>query len=71
MHYYACPYCAPNPKAVLAETTMPEVDCKYDKEEVCEEKHKCKAVMQCKKCKEIFYISKRFLKECKRKIKDG
>jgi hypothetical protein len=50
---------------------MLEVNCKYNKEEACEEKHKCKAVMRCEKCEEIFSISKKFLKEWKRKIKDG
>ena len=62
MHYYACPYCIPDPKAVLVETTMPEVDCKYNREDTCEDKHKCK---------EIFSVSKKFLKEKKKKIKDG
>lgn len=71
MHYYACPYCLAHPKAVLVETTMPEVSCKYDKEDVCEEKHKCKDTLTCKKCKEVFTVSKKFLREQKRKIKDG
>ena len=71
MHYYACPYCAPSEKARLVETTMGEVRCKYGKEDSCEEKHKCKEVLQCKKCKEIFNSGKVFLREQKRKIKDG
>jgi hypothetical protein len=50
---------------------MPEVSCKYDKEDVCEEKHKCKDTLTCKKCKEVFTVSKKFLREQKRKIKDG
>ena len=71
MHFYACPYCVACPKAHLVETTMEEVKCKYDKEEACEEKHKCKTVLRCKKCKEVFSISKKFLNSQKRKIKDG
>ena len=44
---------------------------KYKKEEICEKKHKCKEVMKCKKCKAEFVMSKKFLKDQKRKIKDG
>jgi len=50
---------------------MEEVKCKYDKEDLCEEKHKCKRAMQCKKCGEVFTASKVFLREQKRKVKDG
>ena len=71
MHYYACPYCVPTPKARLIETIMPEVGCKYDNEKQCEEKHQCKKVMECKKCEAAFTVTKRFLKDQKRKIKDG
>jgi len=71
MHYHACPYCVSNPKARLFKTTMPEVNCKYKKEDACEEKHKCKEVMECKQCEAQFKITKLFLKEQKRKIKDG
>jgi len=71
MHFYACPYCDPCPEAHLIKAKAQSVDCKYDKEERCEEKHKCKEVMQCKKCKNEFIPNKNFLKENKRKIKDG
>jgi hypothetical protein len=50
---------------------MPEVGCKYDKEDICEDDHKCKKVMECKKCQAAFAITKKFLKDQKRKIKDG
>ena len=71
MHYYACPYCFANPKATLSRVVVEEVRCKYDNEKSCEEKHKCKEVMECKECKSIFKITKRFLREQKRKVKDG
>jgi hypothetical protein len=71
MHYYGCPYCPPSEKAYLAESTMEEIKCRYDKEEACEEKHKCKEVLICKQCGEIFNATKVFLREQKRKIKDG
>jgi len=71
MHYYACPYCAPCPEAHLIETVMEEIKCKYENEEVCAEKHKCKKTMQCKKCKEVFNAAVAFLRDQKRKIKDG
>jgi hypothetical protein len=48
-----------------------DLDCKYEKEEVCEEKHKCKEVMQCKKCKSQFIPNKALYRDQKRKIKDG
>jgi hypothetical protein len=71
MYYYACPYCAPHPKARLITVQSEHLDCKYDKEDYCKEKHKCKNVMQCAKCKEQWTINKDFLKKQKRKIKDG
>jgi len=71
MHHYICPYCTPSPKAYLIKATMEEIKCKYGKEDTCEEKHKCKEVMKCTKCKEIFNATKAFLREQKRKIKDG
>ena len=71
MHYYACPYCRASEGGILVRTKMEQVKCKYDKEEHCEEKHKCKEVMQCKECKSTFKITKVFLSEQKRKIKDG
>ena len=71
MHLYSCPYCPPSVEAHLIGATMEEIKCKYKKENICEEKHKCKDVMRCKKCGEIFSTSKKFLKDQKRKIKDG
>jgi hypothetical protein len=50
---------------------MEEIKCKYEREEVCGEKHKCKEVMRCEKCGEIFNSTKAFLGEQKRKLKDG
>jgi len=61
----------PSPKAKLAKTIMSAVKCNYDKENICEDKHKCKEVMECKVCKAQFKITKTFLREQKRKIKDG
>ena len=71
MHFYVCPYCDPCPKAYLEMIKVDDLDCKYEKEEVCEEKHKCKEVMRCKKCKNEFVPSKKFITNQKRKIKDG
>ena len=71
MHYYACPYCPSCEEAKLVESTMEEIECKYDKEDICEERHKCKDTLTCEKCKEIFTVTKKFLKEQKKKIKDG
>ena len=76
MHFYACPYCDPCEKSRLIKKTGKKVagvarPCKYEKEEVCEEKHKCKEVMCCPKCKESWIYSLKFLREQKRKIKDG
>jgi len=45
--------------------------CKYGNEKDCNEKHKCKEIMKCKKCKEEWTINKEFLRSQKRKIKDG
>jgi len=50
---------------------MKELDCKYEKEESCEEKHKCKEVYKCAKCKNEWTYSLKFLRDQKRKIKDG
>ena len=71
MRYYACPYCDPCLEARLEKVMVKEVDCKYDNEDVCEEKHKCKEILKCKKCKEEWTINKQFLRDQKRKIKDG
>jgi len=71
MHYYACPYCDPCTKARLFKIIMNELSCKYEKEDSCEEKHKCKEVYKCAKCKNEWTYSLKFLREQKRKIKDG
>ncbi len=71
MHFYACPYCDPCKESRLKTVQAKDVNCKYEREEVCEEKHKCKEIMRCLKCKSEFKITKLFLKEWKRKIKDG
>ena len=71
MHHYICPYCDPCVKACLVMVKVDDLDCKYKKEEICEKKHKCKEVMQCEKCKNQFAINAQFLREQKRKIKDG
>ena len=71
MHYYACPYCDPCPEAHLNMVKIEEVPCKYDKEDTCEDEHKCKETLQCKKCNNQFKPTKAFLKDTKRKIKDG
>jgi len=71
MYFYVCPYCDPCAQAYLVAVKVEDLDCKYEKEEVCKEKHKCKEVMQCKKCKSQFIPNKAFLKDQKRKIKDG
>ena len=53
MHYYICPYCAPCAEATLIKVKSKIMKCKYDKEEDCGEKHKCKEILKCKKCKEM------------------
>jgi hypothetical protein len=71
VHIYICPYCDPCEKAILIRKKADDIDCKYNKEEICAEDHLCKDVMECKKCKNQFTILKKFLREQKRKIKDG
>ena len=72
MHYYACPYCDPCEKAHLFRVIAKDMRCKYEKDDgFCEENHKCKEVMECQKCKNQWTILKKFLKDQKRKIKDG
>ena len=71
MYYHACPYCMPSRKAFLIRKTWETVKCKYKKEDICEDKHKCKEIMQCNNCNEIFTLTKKFLETQKRKIKDG
>lgn len=79
MYYYVCPYCVPSEKARLFESTMEIEKCEHEKglfksSKKCKaEKYKCKTkkVLKCRKCNDIFIPSKKFLKEQKRKIKDG
>ena len=77
MYFYACPYCAPDAKAILfltKEKTM-KCECKqtfFNKDKECKkQKYKCREVWKCRKCKEVWVETKEFLKEQKRKIKDG
>lgn len=84
MHIYSCPYCLPDKRARLTEQNSKvttycscpftenfwgdpvrecktkKVDCKNDKK-----------IMRCIKCQNEFVITPDFLKERKRKIKDG
>ena len=71
MYFYACPYCDPCDAAKLIAVKAKNISCKYDNEGVCEEKHKCKEVSKCKKCKNEFIPNKKFIADQKRKIKDG
>ena len=71
MHFYLCPYCDPCVDSYLQWVKVKEVNCKYNKEDACEEIHKCKDTLKCKKCKSEFKPNPSFLKEQKRKIKDG
>jgi len=57
MHVYICPYCKPSPEASLEPT-----------EKIHTNKRK---VWKCKKCNNDFVGVPTFLKEQKRKIKDG
>lgn len=77
MHFYACPYCDPCEAAKLIKIKSEQKGCKHKKglfkkdKKCAEENYKCKEVMKCKKCKSEFSLSDQFLKEQKRKIKDG
>ena len=77
MHYYACPYCAANAQAHLLPQTEMAVacDCKegfFDKYKECKlQEYKCKEILICNKCDAAFKPDEEFLKEQKRKIKDG
>lgn len=71
MIYYICPYCDPSPASTLVLTKVKEVACKYKNEKGCEDKHKCKEIYQCKKCKNQFKPNAAFLRTQKRKDKDG
>ena len=72
MHFYACPYCDPCEEAHLITIKSDNKACDHKKDKQCQaEDLKCKEVMKCKKCKNEFIPTKEFLKEWKRKIKDG
>ena len=77
MHYYACPYCAANAQAHLLPQTELAVacDCKegfFDKYKECKlQEYKCKECLICNECDSLFKPDEQFLKEQKRKIKDG
>ena len=53
MYFYACPYCDPCDAAKLIAVKAKNISCKYDNEDVCEEKHKCKEVMHRKHAQKI------------------
>ena len=80
--FYACPYCLPCSDATLILVKSEEKVCNHEesffgeihfsKNKECKKKnYKCKEVLKCRKCKEIFAFTERFLKEQKRKYKDG
>ena len=77
MHFYICPYCNPSPSAHLERTKVKEKRCDhkktlFGKNKECEKnEYKCKEVLRCQSCTTDFAITKGFLKEQKRKIKDG
>ena len=77
MYYYACPYCPPSEKSHLFEAKVKESQCDHKKslfgkdKECKKDNYECKRSMVCKKCKESFKITEKFLKSQKRKIKDG
>ena len=77
MYYYACPYCAPNAQAhlLLDKEMGVACDCKegfFDKYKECKlQEYKCKECLICNECDSLFKPDEQFLKEQKRKIKDG
>ena len=73
MHIYVCPYCSPCEAARLVQTKSNDRDCDHKKDKQCEaEDRKCKEVMKMQKnARPEFVMSKKFLKDQKRKIKDG
>jgi len=58
MHYYQCPYCLPSAKA-RTNLEWYEDDSEED------------TTMYCPSCEEFFVATEEFLKEQKRKDKDG
>ncbi len=77
MYYYACPYCSPSKEAHLfsSKEKTAQCDCKkgiFNKDKECKEKkYECKKVWRCRKCRECWVGDDKFLREQKRKIKDG
>lgn len=79
MHFYACPYCPPDDGARLTVEQQMDVSCGHkktglfkNKDGECEaDEYKCKQVMRCAKCNSEFKMEEEFLREQKRKIKDG
>jgi hypothetical protein len=73
MHFHACPYCPPGRKTNLIkldEATHEEWE-EEDGEKSSEEFVKDLFSYKCEKCEEHFLGTEDFLKEQKRKIKDG
>ena len=72
MYFYQCPYCDPCKNSYLVERKSKEKKCDHKKIKKCkEENFECKIVLKCQKCKAEFTGTKEFLKNQKRKIKDG
>ena len=77
MHYYACPYCAPHAQAhlLLGKEMGVACDCKegfFDKYKECKlQEFRCKTILVCNKCDAGFKPDEEFLKQQKRKIKNG
>jgi hypothetical protein len=79
MHYFVCPYCAPDRQTHLSEEVVKVENCEHKKglfrpnKKCREEEYKCKIrkILKCGACKSEFMPSKKFLQGQKRKIKDG
>jgi hypothetical protein len=69
MHYYQCPYCQPCRESYLEKTPADDLEYVYEE---CDDDD-CNNIIQytCNKCYERFLGTDNFLKEQKRKIKDG
>jgi len=69
MYYYQCPYCPPDRETYLYKSHVDDVEYIYEE---CDDDD-CKNIIQytCNKCDEHFLGTDNFLKEQKRKIKDG
>ena len=78
MYFYACPLCWPEKRAgTLIKAKSEDIPCDhkqgfFNKDKECkEDNYKCKEVMECVACKEQFKISEEFLREQRKKDKDG